>query len=688
MKIQNIILINDRLFIGYNFLIDNDVPVKTFEKWKKRCVGIIIKRNNRNFIDYDTIPAPTRAKLPSKAQLVAKIDLDSKAEKLEDKQTARFLIENQISEVFKNAIDREAVRFNPIYGKYFTNTLKITAYGVEHAVCLACVELNNNQPKFKLKDIHRVYKDLPYKWLITNYTRFTIAFKRWSCKDFNLVHGLTGRAANNANATRLTDFSKARIEEYYKHPNQYTFEMIHKLVSIECARDGSAIVSLSTVKTYINKPENKNRLSYYRNPQHYNRVVMPTIRRKNVQQAGDLYYGDGTPLQIFCWNKAQTEKIRLNLFAVQDVASGKIVGFDLAESEDRYNIIAALKMAFDLEKLVPFEYKYDNASPTKTEEYNALKEAMLLKGCLFTPTKKGNPKEKSQIERFFNTFQSKYQRMVDGFIGEGIKSKRDNGRIRPEFLKKCQSKDNLYTYESMCKIVAQLITIYNLDNRRNKQSPDEVFAKSEKARATKIDATDIALLFWAHKTIKVSKSEIATTIRHNDYIFDVFDHATALKVSGKQVKMYYDEKDLSSVHLFDLEGKFLCECRQKVRIHEGEAGRTEENTLTLIKQSKHAAAMDSLIKKQTISIKNKGKSIATGDTEIKLLNPFDVAKEEINEAETGMYNYLIHQKGIDFERANDYVPIYTDAEKQQNINKYSKKYKVEKPSLALIKETE
>lgn len=685
---RNGIIIGKHLFLGYFYLKEKNISIKTVEKWQGRKKGSVIKRNGLAYIDFDVIPLPTVSKLQSKAEIIAQIDIEEKAAKFEAVEKANFFIDSQITEMFNDAIERDAVRYNPIYGKHYANKKKVVAYGIEHAICVACVELNNHQPKFKIKDIHRVYKALPYKWVITDYSRFTLAFKKWQVKGFTLVHPLTGKSANNANAVKMTDFTKARCEDYYKHPNQYTFEMIHKMVSIECGQNKVIPVSLTTIKTYLNKPEIKNRLSYFRNPQHYNRTVAPITRRHNIKQSADLYYGDGSPLQIFCWNKTQTERIRLNLFAVMDVASGKIVGMDLAESEDRFNVLAALKMAFDLEKIAPFEYKYDNASATKTEEYTALKDAMVLRGCLFTPTKKANPQEKSQIERFFNTFQTKYQRMIDGFIGEGIKSKRDNGRISADFLKKVQHKDNLYTYESACKIVAQLIGIYNADARRNKLSPNAMFAQSEKTRANKLDATDIALLFWKHKTIKVSKSEIVTTIRHNDYIFDVFNHETALKLAGNQVKMYYDENDLSNVHLFDLEGKYICECRQKIRVHEGEAGRTPENTLTLIKQSKHNASIVSHIKKQTISVKNKGVASIGGDAEFKLLNPFDVAKDELNGAETDMYNYLIHQKGLDDDKAKSYEPIYVDTDNAPNANKYSKKYKVKNPSLTVITEIE
>lgn len=687
MIYSDILTIKNNLFVSYNFLKCNNISLNTIERWKERKVGSIITKKKRAYINYDTIPLPTRIKLPTKAQILAKATLEAKVSKYETKQIEAELKTVAIQAEFDKAIAFDATQYNHIYSKHFTSPPKVIEYSEKHSICVACVKLNSGKPKYNLKDIHLVYKALNYDWTITDYTRFTGAFKKWQLGDFSLVHPLTGKAPNNANATKITDYTKAQIEEYVKNPNQYTFEMIHKLVNIDCEREGKPTISLSTVKQYYHKPGNKARLSKYRDPQFYNRVVEPITRRLPINEAGDLYYGDGTPLQMFCWNKAQNNKIRLNLFVVMDVMSGKIVGIDLAETEDRYNVLSALKMAFDVEKILPFEYKYDNASATKTEEYITLKNAVTLLGCTFTPTQKGNPKEKSQVERFFNTFQTNYQRMVDGYIGEGIKSKRDNGRISTDFWSKCQTKDNLYTYESMVKIIALLISFYNNDKKGNKPSPNELFVQSAKKTAFNIDATHIMLLFWTYKTITVRKSEVITTIRHNDYIFDVYNHAIALKLAGKQVKMYYDENDLSSVHLFDLDGRYICECRQKIRVHEGLAGRTKENTLTLIKQAKHNAAIKNEIETQTNLVRIKGGPINSKDEDFKLLTPFGVCKAEQNGAESEMFNYMVHQKGIDLTKVKDYEGI-NDTPTQTSTNKYSKKYQCKNPSLEIIKETD
>lgn len=681
MKSNKLIELHGALYLSRDCLYSYGVNKNTIKKWKSRSVCLFTQIKGTEYIRYDDIPLSTRSKILTKAEIIAQITLDEQTERYEAQQRANYLADEEMKEVFRNAAEREAVRYHSIYSKLYTDPKMITARGLQHAICMACVELNAQKPKNK-KNIHRVYKELPYKFIISDYTRFSTAVNEWKTPGFIVKHGLEGKGANNANAYRLTDFHKAKIEAYYTDPKKLTFEMIQKLLNVECEMHNEVLISMSSIKKYIKK--HKNRLSFFRDKKYYNREVAPITRRKNIQHPCDLWYGDGTPIQIPCWNRAQTAVIRLNLFFIMDVASGYIPGIDLAESEDKFNHLAALKMAFDMNRVAPFEYKYDNASATKTDEFNAVKDTVYLKGTIFNSTKKGNPKEKSQAERFVNTFQN-FQRMIDGFIGEGITSKRDSGRINTDFLKKCHKKDNLYTYESMCKIVAELVSIYNAKSVGRRPSPKRLFTESEKPRAVKLDATDIALLFWKQKTIKVNRGEVVTTIRHNDYIFDVWQHQTALKLNGTKVKMYYDENDLSSIHLFDLDGGYICECKQKVRVHEGEAGRTEADTLTLIKQAKHNASIEGIIKTQTNEVIQKG----TQDGEMKLLSPFQVYKDELNEAETDlMFAYMANEKGLDPTKAKPYEPIYKGLETPQNANKYSKKHRVENPSLTIIKEAE
>lgn len=635
-----------------------------------------VKDQRKCLVYLSSIPSNTVKKynLPSLNDMILKADLEAKAQKLEQTEKAQDLKAFQIASAFESALKKEYVRYAPIYAKYYPlDRQKVTDLSMEHAVRDTCVALNTARPKYKIKEIFNEYTKLPYKWINGNYDRFTQGVKEWRSGKIEVIHGFLGN--KRPEVTKLTPFVVGKIEQYYMHPNQYTMAQIYELVKLEIERQGLKSISLGAINNYVNRPEVKNRLAYYRNTEYFNKKVQPFVRRYGVKMAGDLYYADGTPLQIPCWNRGMTRETRLNLYAVVDVMSGKIVGYDLAESEDRYNVLSAIKMAFHMEKVAPFELKYDNASATKTEEFNALKDALFMRGCIFTPTKKGNPKEKAQVERLFGTFQTSFQRMVDGFLGEGIRSRRDNGRINADFVDRLRKRDNLYTYESMEVIVAHLVSFYNQTKRNRKPSPSTMFADCEKKRATAIGMPDIAMLFWNHKTLKVSRGEVATTIRHADYIYEIWDNELKLSLAGQHVKVYYDENDLSTVHLFSQKGEYLCECRQKVLVHEGKAGQTDGDVKALIKQSRHAESIKTTVRNKTNEIRDRAME-AIGDDFMNMMSPFKVAKEKFNNSETNLLlNYVIDHKGIDLGRVTDFEPINTERERYEAEMKRSGRQK-------------
>ncbi|WP_312339525.1 transposase family protein [Sphingobacterium sp.] len=657
---RDIIEVKGLLFLSYSFLKANGISTKAIRNWKERRIGIYYKKGSTTYISYESIPAPTKAILPSNYDLNIHFKNEEYTFKKQITETKQLKNHIEITEAFDLAFEKMYIKYVPFYLEQTHLQKKSIELALQHAYKVTCIELNARRPKIKLKEIFEVQKDLPYKWIVPSYDKFVEAHKKWRTQGINNIHGSFGKP--RIHMRKVTDYVEALIEKYYKHPNQYTIDQITDLVNSEIEKKNLKTIDRSSVSRYVNNPDNKNRLMMYRNSEYFDNKVMPIVRRKDIKMAGDLYYADGTPLQIPCWNESMTKEIRLNLFAVIDVKTKKIVGFDLAESEDRYNVISAIKMAFELEGLVPFELKYDNASATKTEEFNALKDMLELKGCRFTPTKKGNPQEKSQVERLFGSFQTKYQRMIDGFMGEGIRSTRENGRINAEFVNRLRSKNNLYTYESMVVIVTNLINIYNQTKGHQGTSPSEQFAKCEKLRANKIDHSDIAMLFWKHKTIKASRGEVSTTIRHTAYHYTIWDNELKLRLSGQSVKMYYDESDLSTVHLFSLKDEYLCECRQAVMVHEGKAGQTADDVKTLIKVSKHAESIKTTVKKKTAKVRAAGIE-EDGDDFLNMLNPYSVQKEKYNNAEGNMLiEYVLDKKNIDRKMIREYSPINTERE--------------------------
>jgi len=478
---------------------------------------------------------------------------------------------------------------------------------------------------------------------------------------------------------KVTPDVAAWIEDYYKHPNQYPHNMIAELVSAACKGAGKEGICRETVTEYVNRPENKNRLMMYRNPEQFRKVNQPRLRRLKAENPCDLAYGDGTPLQIPCWNKKGDKLVRLQLYVILDQCSGFIGGFSLSETEDRYSILGAMEMFVSMTGYLPHTYKHDNASGNNAEEWLQFRMKALIAGCNAEPCKPGEPTAKADIERFFGTFQS-YQRMVNGFIGEGVRSKRDTGRVDIDFLKAYHKKEGYYSYETMVEVVTRLINAYNQTETARKEAPSAIFARN-KPNGIRVSTEQKAFLFWPYKTIKVMQSEVVFKIRHAVYIYKVYDHETALLLNGKQVRVYYQESDLSEVCLFDEHDQYITSIKQKVLVHAAPVNQTDGDVQQIIKQTAHNHSIKTFVKSETKKISDN----LTDDPDIILTSPLTHTKEKFDNAETDhMLDYMRDRYSIDRNNVSEFETVETVDSSNDVRTRYSKKHTPKKPSLAIL----
>lgn len=642
-------------------------------------------------ISYKSIPKQTIEKynLPDVKKLIEQYKHDKAIDKACEIQQRIEFRHEKLENMLNIAANEEYTKYCPKYNKLITHKkenvkkAKVIELAKIHAVLQCCIDLKAD---YKIAELHEAYLNTNIKHSLKSVEKFRQKLLAGERNGINIIHKYAGKAREYL--VKMSDWHIGTVEKYYSNPNKYTAKIIHALLTADCQREGKKEVSFDTVAKYISTPEVKNRLSVYRDKAYYRRVVAPSTRRLAPDFAGDLYYADGSPLQIPCWNADQTKQIRLNLFVVMDVKSKKIVGFDLAESEDKHNWLTAFKMAFSAQNILPAELMYDNASATKTSEFKALKDALAVKGCALNPTTKGEPKQKADVERWFNTFQSGYQRLIDGFLGEGIRTKRDNGRIDVEHLTHLQKINGAHTKGQITEIATHLIAMYNAGAGTKKPAPNAVFAESEKPNVQTATAVDIAFLFWTYRELKVSNSEVRITIRHTEYYYEIYEHATALKIDGTKVRVYYDAADPSTVQLFDLNGEPICECRQKIQFKKAKANQTPDDVRQIIKQSKHNEAKKTVAKQLSQAVAAKA-MIGHEESFLQSTNPYEVyLKDALNDAEThALINQVENNNGVKFK--NNYQPVTpvtpgTTVNKQKSLQEKHAKKNIVPATLAVI----
>jgi hypothetical protein len=582
----------------------------------------------------------------------------------------------------------EHVRFYWLFPKpYFQNNPKKLALAAKrYALLKKCQELVESKD-FTIKDIFEAYKGRESA-SIKNYKSFSHKLKEFSRNDIDsCTHSRIGTTVEY----KVNPYVEYQIKGYLCHPNKYSYNLVKQWVN-QAIREynekhGTNLSSISKGTVALYFKNNHNEINYYREgKKDFDTATRSYLPRITALNAGSLLQMDGSPVQVFCWNhpskwqKDGKKQIRLNLFVLRDAYSGKITGHDISEHEDRYNIIEAIKMMAGNEGHLPAELVHDNFSASKTDEFKAIKSQLEVRGVKVRAAKVGNAQDKGEVERFFGTFQSRFQRLIDGYIGEGIRSKRINGRISEEYLNKCAKENGIYGYDEMMDLINKLVIIYNdsiINEKYGDKTPNLLYKESEKPYIIPVNSLDFVRMFWLNKEVKVRKSMIINEVRKSKRFYEIWDNEQKLKLNGQKVRIYYEEDDASDIHVYTLEGEFVCVCKRHAQIHEAFVDQQDGEGLQIIKHLAHRDSLYSVIENKAIECVKKAAQYAGEDYELVL--PTTRTKLLLNEAENQvLINQFYDKTGINpdkLKKTNPVIPSspYYNRELTDKPNKKGKK---------------
>lgn len=660
----------------------------------------------RRYIDYTSIKINFKIKyrLPADNDELSEMLIDEarKADQ-ELKDQRQFFITEELREAFEN----EYVKHVPTYKTYYPSDhskRKVRMLAQKHAILATIIRLTNKskEESYTRKELTEAYLNWHLK------TVKKIYGKKWrlfsdapamsrKLKEFQddpvkcILHGRTNKKLDYHKKNRkLNDFTIAKIEMYASDKRAFSKPIIHRLVTMEIEKANEIRVqnekepipdiSLSYVKYYLNKPEVRNATQYFRNRRQFKRDVERHIRRSRPEFACDVWMGDGTSSQI-PYVDANGKVKRASLFVFKDVMSGKITGYDVAENEDRHNLIDALHLAYSTYGYAPYELILDNASSTKTEEFKSIKNHHEKIGLIVRYAKVGNAQDKAHVERFNLHFQTNCERLIPGYVGGGVQSKIDKDRIDDEFLKETARQGKLLSWEQLQNTIGELIAWYN-DTPINGHSPNKLFENSEKKNARRLEPQEIAMMFWKNTIVTVRKQEIIVTVRKQKYIYDLSYHKDILNYNGTKVRVYYDESNFDSVFVENDRNLAIGEVKLKKQIALAKANRTDRDDVEIMKQHSHKEKLLHNIEKRAAEKARMAQEYVGPDVDVYTAVDSLASKTKIKAAEDDLLlrNYR-DRKGIDPTSIKPVTPVKQDnpylnpdyGRKPANVNIIDKK---------------
>ena len=463
------------LYVSYSFLLSKNISQNTIDNWRKRGLSIVKKIGINAYILYDSIPAPTREKLPSKEAIIKEL------ERKRDEDSIDYFYE-----ILYKAKENNFSLYRDVYSKHF-NDERVVEYSKKHAVIEEILtiryEYKEEGTRCPSRDIWKAYcRIYPEDYV---YEYFLNIMKKAENEGIERILIKQSVPVKRKFDVRYTKMIIDCLSSKKKYNQPQIFDKICKA----CEKKGWEKPSLSWVKLKIR--------DYYLfggardgvNYEFYNR--RPYLGVLNAQNANSQWQIDGWRLPFYM-KGFET----LTLFWVIDSYSKKVLGSFIDSSENTETILKGLASAVKETGVLPFEIVSDNHSFNQTKEAQDFKERLSKIGVTWTVSM--NPRRKSNVERSFRTFGDDFCKNEYGYIGQGIKTRMKNGKPSQEYIDKAVK--NPLTREQIVLIAGRCIEEYNNKIGSDGKSPnmryeEAVNDESRKKKSFAVSDLDVLSLF-------------------------------------------------------------------------------------------------------------------------------------------------------------------------------------------------
>lgn len=641
------------LYVSYSFLLSKNISQNTIDNWRKRGLSIVKKIGINAYILYDSIPAPTREKLPSKEAIIKEL------ERKRDEDSIDYFYE-----ILYKAKENNFSLYRDVYSKHF-NDERVVEYSKKHAVIEEILtiryEYKEEGTRCPSRDIWKAYcRIYPEDYV---YEYFLNIMKKAENEGIERILIKQSVPVKRKFDVRYTKMIIDCLSSKKKYNQPQIFDKICKA----CEKKGWEKPSLSWVKLKIR--------DYYLfggardgvNYEFYNR--RPYLGVLNAQNANSQWQIDGWRLPFYM-KGFET----LTLFWVIDSYSKKVLGSFIDSSENTETILKGLASAVKETGVLPFEIVSDNHSFNQTKEAQDFKERLSKIGVTWTVSM--NPRRKSNVERSFRTFGDDFCKNEYGYIGQGIKTRMKNGKPSQEYIDKAVK--NPLTREQIVLIAGRCIEEYNNKIGSDGKSPnmryeEAVNDESRKKKSFAVSDLDVLSLFIRRSEAIARRGQI--TIERGGVKYEyVMNAKQYVKYNNKRFGIRYASFD--QIYIYDIDTDKCLDCLQRKKYAHGTlADQTEDDIKLINKHSGRLRGIENAIKKEQEKIYKEAVSIDPDAAYI--MNPLLTPKADFEEYKrNGNLMRFADRHGI---RPEDVPEINVECEKETKEPEYRKRRKAESP---------
>lgn len=574
-------------YLSYQWLMEQGVPEKSIQNWSVRKLGVYKTFDGSVYIEYNSIPAPSRKKLPTR-EAIRKLYFD-----YHKNSEHRYLTDKCHYELYKS-YTLEWSEYRQIYDNLGLDIEKATAYAKEHAVWVRILELRFDRRDYRPRNIHEAYKRIFPKGYAYAYMSQAYRIAKENGIPALLVKYTTRKG--NTYAKRFGKEHEGFVLAWMSSGKAYSAVTIHDELYNYCKEHDLPIPGYTWVKSCVAKfkqlveKERYGESSYISNTEAYAGIIKALNPNSQWQM-------DGWRLPFYMKGYET-----LNLYAVMDSHSGYIIDYDIAPTENTENILKALSLAVEATGCLPFEIVTDNHSFNQTKEAEYLKTHTDKLGMTWTVD--SNPRRKGVIERSLGVFGDKFMKGYPGYIGSGIKSKSKDAHVSQEERDKYQKANTWITENEIRAYAVLCVNAYNnyvaKKDLGKKKSRKELFANPDQPHKIPVTLEDRLRLFIRESEYKVQRGQI--NIKRDLQLHEYqLNSELITKYNGKYLRVRYESFD--EIFLFDIDtDECLGSVKPKRMAHGALADQTEEDIKIFNQHKGRLAGVKNQIYKEQMRI--------------------------------------------------------------------------------------
>lgn len=429
--------------------------------------------------------------------------------------------------------------------------------------------------------------------------------------------------------------------------NKYDFENIYRRYLYKCNQESrKPAVTITAVKEFLTSDEIKKYTTRERSGWAAHDKMLPHVFGKRPQYA--LSKGGYDGLQVDFNSRIDGKQLMLTVVAVFDYASEAITGFDIGLVEDGKMVRTMYRNHLALLGGRSYiEIESDRFSGNLAAET----QQIFTRTCRFVTQpapndpqgKAPNPKARF-VERLIQELNRLAQNFP-GWKGTNITSIDRNRKPNPDY----RNGNYVEGFAESKEQIISLVNAYNHDTYNRTQSRWQVLQSSLNPEAPVIAQETIAMLLNQHTVVKVTNGVVAfeRNRREYEYEFKEFDQYVHKMMKGMRVKVFFDETDMSTVDVFGESDEFIARLGALKRVSRAKAEQTAEDLAQLGKFVNWRDESDERISRKALEVeasmygidisglnREEAEEVVLGARETRGMEEHITAQELFNEALT------------------------------------------------------